>query len=298
MRSKLKFPQQVLTWDWWTTQLTLLLRDDHSLEIKRSLRLTPLRVALVGFLFFITVFSFGFFLASQLFNTPLANQSEAQQKDQILTLRQQVDALQEKMDEDSAYIYNIKQLLLADQPYLKNAQPLAVSQDKTPDSLRKKVGIASIEHLEQADLKLREEIERSRRGFSFIGADSRNLRDLLLFPPLQGIISQSFLPADGHLGVDIVSEKGAPIKSVAEGTVIFSSWTDETGYVITIQHAGDLLSSYKHCSSLLKKAGSFVQAGEIIAIIGNTGELSTGPHLHLELWYRGNPINPEELITF
>ena len=89
-----------------------------------------------------------------------------------------------------------------------------------------------------------------------------------------------------------------PIKCIADGTVVFSSWTQDSGYVIMVQHRGNLISAYKHNAQLLKKVGTFVNGGEIISIVGNSGELTNGPHLHFELWYNGNSLNPEEFVTF
>jgi murein DD-endopeptidase MepM/ murein hydrolase activator NlpD len=98
--------------------------------------------------------------------------------------------------------------------------------------------------------------------------------------------------------VDVVAKKDEPVKCVADGTVILSSWTNDTGHIIAIQHQGNLISVYKHNSVLLKKAGNFVRAGEIISVIGNSGELTTGPHLHFELWHNSNPVNPEIFVSF
>lgn len=96
----------------------------------------------------------------------------------------------------------------------------------------------------------------------------------------------------------MVAKANEPIKAAADGTVILASWTEDTGNVIIIQHQADIVTVYKHNSVLLKKQGDFVKAGDVIAIIGNTGRLSTGPHLHFELWYKGNAINPEKFISF
>jgi len=112
------------------------------------------------------------------------------------------------------------------------------------------------------------------------------------------MITNEFNPRINHYGVDIVSQKNEAIEATLSGTVIFANWTVETGWVIAIQHQGNIISVYKHNSVLLKKQGTFVKAGEPIAIVGETGELSSGPHLHFELWYNGNPINPKEYISF
>ena len=95
-----------------------------------------------------------------------------------------------------------------------------------------------------------------------------------------------------------MARENEPVKAVADGVVVFSSWTLDGGYVLGIQHRANLISVYKHNSELLKNVGSFVSSGDIIAIIGNTGELTSGPHLHLELWYKGNPVNPKDFIAF
>ena len=119
---------------------------------------------------------------------------------------------------------------------------------------------------------------------------------LTFFPPLKGMVSRHFNSAQGHFGVDIVADLGEVIKATLDGTVIFSNWTLETGYTIGIQHEHNLISVYKHNSALLKEQGSFVEAGEAIAVIGDTGLYSTGTHLHFELWLNGVPINPIDYI--
>jgi murein DD-endopeptidase MepM/ murein hydrolase activator NlpD len=96
----------------------------------------------------------------------------------------------------------------------------------------------------------------------------------------------------------VAAPRNTAIKSAADGMVIFAGYTVETGYSIAIQHPNNVVTMYKHNSLLLKKAGSAVKAGEAIAIIGNTGELTTGPHLHFELWYKGRPVNPSDYIIF
>ncbi len=122
--------------------------------------------------------------------------------------------------------------------------------------------------------------------------------ELLLVVPVKGVITSSFEPGTGHYGIDIVAAENEKIMSIAEGTIVFAEWTINSGYVIQVQHAKNLVSVYKHNSELLKGVGDKVKAGEAIAIMGNTGELSHGAHLHLELWDNGSPVDPRKHIVF
>ena len=124
------------------------------------------------------------------------------------------------------------------------------------------------------------------------------LNQIYFYSPLKGIVVKQFKESESHFGVDIVSNPGETVLSIMDGTVIFSGWTVETGYTLMIQHSSDLISAYKHNSNLLKKAGDKIAAGEPIANVGNSGELTTGPHLHFELWYLGTAVNPTEYILF
>ena len=119
-----------------------------------------------------------------------------------------------------------------------------------------------------------------------------------LFPPVKGIVSQPFDLNKSHFAVDVAVEENTPIKNIADGTVVFSEWTAETGFVIIIKHNFGLLSIYKHNSSLNKKQGDLASAGEVIAMAGNTGEYTTGFHLHFELWMDDYPMNPENFFNF
>lgn len=118
------------------------------------------------------------------------------------------------------------------------------------------------------------------------------------YSPIKGILSSSFSAKEQHYAVDIAVKLNEPVRATLSGHVVFASYTPETGYVVIVQHGNNLLSLYKHCASIIKKVGSFVRGGEVIAFAGDTGELSTGPHLHFELWYNGNPVNPTEYIAF
>jgi len=129
--------------------------------------------------------------------------------------------------------------------------------------------------------------------------DNLSLSSIHFFPPVKGIVSGSFDARTRHFATDIVASPKSIVSATLDGTVIFTGWTMETGYVIQIQHSNNLISVYKHNSSLLKEPGDHVVAGESISVIGNSGELYTsGPHLHFEIWYKGEPLNPENYILF
>lgn len=152
------------------------------------------------------------------------------------------------------------------------------------------------------DSILRSQIEREeKQSLSVIKSakqGSVNLRNLHFFLPVKGIVTNSFNIENGHLATDIVAQPNEPVLATLEGTVTLATWSLSEGYIIMIQHNYNLVSIYKHNESLLKKQGDHVSAGEPIAIIGNTGELTTGPHLHFELWYNQSPLNPEDYIAF
>lgn len=151
------------------------------------------------------------------------------------------------------------------------------------------------------DSLLRKQIE-SEGEFNLSVAPSKKkddtFADIHFFAPIQGTITNSFNDEDNHFGTDIVTGGNKIVRATLDGTVTMATWTLETGYIIQIQHSNNLISVYKHNSQLLKEAGTKVNAGEGIAIVGNSGELTTGPHLHFELWHNGFPIDPEKYILF
>jgi murein DD-endopeptidase MepM/ murein hydrolase activator NlpD len=151
----------------------------------------------------------------------------------------------------------------------------------------------------EKDSAFRKDFEKSDMALiSLATSKDRELEESFFYTPLTGFISDRYDVKKKHLGVDIVAKANEPVKCIGDGTVIFSSWTQDAGYVIMVQHRGNLISAYKHNAQLLKKVGTFVNGGEIISIIGNSGELTNGPHLHFELWHNGNSLNPEEFINF
>jgi murein DD-endopeptidase MepM/ murein hydrolase activator NlpD len=146
------------------------------------------------------------------------------------------------------------------------------------------------------DSLLREKVNKEDKYNLFESATSQV--NFVLFPPVSGNISENYNAKEKHYGIDVVVAKDTPIKAASDGTVIFSEWTAETGYVIIIEHSYGLISIYKHNASLIKSQGDLVKSGEVVATAGNTGKLTTGPHLHFELWSDGYPINPTNFIDF
>ena len=146
------------------------------------------------------------------------------------------------------------------------------------------------------DSLFREKVESKDRFPLFDKAE--NKIDIVFFAPITGSITQEFNISNKHFAIDISQKAGTPVKAIEDGRVLFSEWTTETGYVLIIEHGTGFISVYKHNGVLLKQQGDFVKSGEAIATVGSTGELTTGSHLHFELWYNGYPVNPTNYIDF
>ncbi len=178
---------------------------------------------------------------------------------------------------------------------LRGGEPLSIISK--PDSSIKYKEIRFTRSVEDSLLRMQIEENEMYNLSVFDGRKSKSsISNMLFFTPVKGVVTSPFSLQLNHFGVDIVAAPNEPVVAVADGTVTLSTWTLETGYVIQIQHDDNLISVYKHNSQLLKKQGARVKTGETIAIIGNSGELTTGPHLHFELWYNGNPIDPQKYI--
>lgn len=213
-------------------------------------------------------------------------------------LYEDLDSLEQLTEAQATYNESFRRMLTGDVQYEPEGDAPAAPN---LDSVFEEIPISEEEEA------LREEydqqsgnVQRTEKGKLPVNVSPRNqpLEQMYFSPPISGSITAPFNSDEKHLGVDVVAPKNTPIKAALDGWIIFSDWTLETGNTIAIQHANNIVSFYKHNSSLLKKAGSFVRAGEAIAIIGNTGELSDGPHLHFELWHEGKPVNPTDFVDF
>jgi len=181
---------------------------------------------------------------------------------------------------------------------------LADKEPLTPEEMLPRGNTAQIPEViaggrSKEDSLLREEAETIEKQYELnVRGSNLQIEGLHFFPPVKGLIVADFSPAENHYAVDVVAPENSVISAVLDGTVNFASWTEEYGYVIQIQHENNLLSIYKHCSELFKKVGDQVTAGSAVAVIGGTGTISTGQHLHFELWHKGIPLNPVDYINF
>lgn len=208
----------------------------------------------------------------------------------ILMNALRLDSLEEEIRVRDIYFRNLNAIISGEEP--ENLMP-------SVDSTRDFSEIDFSKSIEDSILRIQIE-EEEQYNLSVID-DSRQPKGLArihFFAPIKGHVTNSFSAYENHFGTDIVAGPNEVVKAVLDGTVILATWTVETGYVIEIQHSNNLISVYKHNAELLKKTGNLVKAGDAIAIIGNSGELTTGPHLHFELWLNGTPIDPEEFIVF
>lgn len=211
-------------------------------------------------------------------------------KNEATRLTLTVDSLTTVVEKNSAYFRSIRKVLTGEVDSLDMEQAYT-SKETTPVD-PDTVNISA----SQQDSILRVKVEQEDK-YSLLEKATFNT-NFTLFPPVSGRISEVYNAEQKHYAVDIVTEKNEPVKATLDGTVIFAEWTVETGYVIIIEHSFSLISVYKHNDSLLKNQGDLVTAGEAIAVVGNTGEFSYGPHLHFELWVDGYPVNPSDYINF
>lgn len=221
--------------------------------------------------------------------------AELETNKKIIQLVMEVDSLEQEVQKKDVFISSLKSIVTGDETSIEGDEKNAPEDEKLK-SMQQDLSVYSLPSI---DSQFRKEFEES--GIELVSvksSEATEISEIYFFQPLSGIVSSPYSVKSNHYGIDVVSKKNEPVKCVADGTVIFSSWTQDSGNVIAVQHRSNLISIYKHNSALLKKTGHFVNAGDIISIIGNTGELTTGPHLHFELWYNGNPVNPEEFVSF
>ena len=222
------------------------------------------------------------------------------EREELMELYTEMESLERQLEAQTAYADNFRNLLLGEY------QSVLEAQEQLDSS-----ALANLENIEEVtisaeEMRLRREMElesvgqaaRSNLQEPISGSRDVPLEQLYFVAPIRGEIIAGFDTEIDHLGVDIIAPKGTAVTAAMDGYVILSDYTYNTGYTIGIQHQNGVISFYKHNAELLKNIGSFVKGGEAIAIIGNTGHQTTGPHLHFELWWRGAPVDPVDYIRF
>ena len=270
------------------TKYRLVLLNDSTYEEKTSFKISRLNVfsALFALMFIIVLITSGI-----LFFTPIREYipgySSTSLQKQANLLSYKTDSLRQIVFLNDQYINSLKKVLTGDLETIEYKQDSVVYKDA--------MNIQIIEKSKE-DSILRQLVDsEDKYNLANINKD----KDFyLLTSPISGAVSQNYSIADDHLAIDISVDIGTPVKAVSNGRVILSEWTTQTGYVLIIDHGNDLISVYKHNSKLLKSQGEIVKQGEIIALSGNSGVLTSGPHLHFELWSEGFSIDPNTLINF
>jgi murein DD-endopeptidase MepM/ murein hydrolase activator NlpD len=270
----------------------LVFMNDETLEEKLSFTLSPLNVFVFSGTIIISLITFTIYIIAF---TPLREYipgyADVNMQRKLVQLTNKADSLAARVNSQDLWIGNLRNIING-QAGIPDSGSIGGSSARF-DTIR-------FSNPNTADSLLRAQIESQDR-FSIEPEDTETrsgIAGFLFFPPLKGTITNTFNSKTKHYGVDIVAPPNEIIKSTLDGTVVMAEWTSETGYVIAIQHGNNIFSIYKHNSALLKKAGDYIKAGDPVAIIGNTGELTTGPHLHFELWYNGSPVNPSDYMTF
>ena len=271
----------------------LVILNAETFEEKASLRLSPMNVIVFFGTIMLSLITITLYVIAF---TPLREYipgyTDVNMRRSMISLALTTDSLSSEIKANELYLSNFSTIL--------KGQPV-ISKPQVDTAVTKLYDTVKVLHRSEDDSLLRMLVE-SKDQYELLSSDEKpfasGIGSYVFFTPVKGTITTPFSALKKHYGVDIVAAPDEVIKSALDGTVLFSNWTSETGYVIGVQHSNNLFSIYKHNSALLKKAGDYVKAGEVIAIIGNTGEFTTGPHLHFELWYNGSPVNPIDYISF
>ena len=271
-------------------QYRLVILNEDTFEERFAIKLTRLNVFVLTSISAILLI---FFTTLLIAFTPLREYipgySSARLKKKASLLNYKTDSLVRELELNRKYYASIRKVLTGD------VASVEFNRDSIINLAQNDIDALEVEKNKE-DSILREKVDKEDKYNLF--ESTIDPSNFVLFPPVSGTISENYNIKERHYAVDVVVPTSTPVKAVADGTVIFAEWTVETGYVVILEHTQELISVYKHNSAITKSQGDLVKAGEVIAMSGNTGELSTGPHLHFELWSKGYPINPTNYIDF
>lgn len=277
-------------WEKWRYKYRFVVLNSDTFEERLSFKLSRLNVfVLSGFALIFLIGGTSLLIAFTPLREYIPGYTSTNMRRQVASLNQLSDSLVVALNHKEQYLQNIRNIIEGRLP------------EENPTSIVEENDALNISFERNAeDSLLREQVESEEQFSLFSSATSQQqgIQNLLFFNPIKGVVTQPFNAQEKHYGVDVVAQENEAIKAALDGTVAFASWTSETGYVIALLHDDNLFSIYKHNSVLLKKEGAKVSAGEAIAIIGNSGELSSGPHLHFELWHNNKAVDPQQYIVF
>ena len=272
-------------------KLTIL--NESTYEEVMSMRLTRLRVLTVlSVLIVVLVVLTTILIAFTNLREYIPGYPDGKMRHQMTMNSLRVDSLMMEMEKKDRFFRSIRFIMTGDSLELDTTINMTRRMPgATYDSLS--MGVSDVE------MDFRQAIEERERFNLSFGELTPSSNDFYhLFPPVAGgVITNRFDESIRHYGIDLVTKSNSNVFSVLDGVVVFSDWTVNTGYVIQVQHSGNMISIYKHNSILYKKQGDVVRTGEVIAVVGNTGEETTGPHLHFELWRSGKAMDPELYIN-
>lgn len=277
----------------WRDKYRFSVINDHTFEEVWRIRLTRYNAfLLISFLVIFIIVATTSLISFTNLREFIPGYPDITMRRNILMSSIRLDSLDHELAIRDKYFANLNEIISGNSPADLDVRQetsrnyKAISFNTSPEDSALRI---QIENEERYDLTLGPSATESVSG----------LAGMHFFPPVKGIISGRFDARTKHFGTDIVTKSKALVSSALDGTVIFTGWTMETGFVIEVQHPNNLVSVYKHNASLIKETGDLVRAGEAISIVGDSGELYTsGPHLHFEIWYKGSPLDPEKHILF
>ena len=263
--------------------------NENTLEEVFAFRISRLSAILVA-----AVFAFLLIILTSvvIIKTPIRNYLPGylptEVREKIIINELKADSLQQVLAAQTVYLNNLGGILRGD---------LKVDPVQQIDSLTSGV-IPEFEKSKETEEFVERFEEEEKYNLSSLSTSTSIPDNIVFYRPVKGLVSSHFSAKDRHYGTDIASSPKESILATMGGSIIYTGFDANAGYIMQIQHQNGFVSIYKHCAALLKKQGDEVSAGEVVALVGNTGKLTTGTHLHFELWYRGNPVDPEEFIAF
>lgn len=269
----------------------VVVMNEETFEEKASLRLNRLNIMVYGSLFaFVMIVLTSVIIIYTPLRQYILGFSEAELKERILELSFKTDSIETAINANNLYFTSIQKALKGD------IEPQALNKDSiVNEELSQTLSGIAIDPSED-ELKLRQEVAEVEK-YSIFDLSTTH-KKTTFFSPISGEITTNFAPEKKHFGVDISAPSGTAVKAIGDASVVFAEWSAQTGFVIILKHSNNFISVYKHNASLTKRQGDIVKAGEVIATVGSTGELSTGIHLHFELWHNGYPVDPFNYLNF